>query len=87
MLFATTSSPEAKTFSWDFGDKSVNTTTTGRTTHAYETSGSYDVRVTVSDSFGNKNSLKHTLHVTDADAPLSVMDIQSGSIFSQEDPR
>lgn len=39
----------------------------------------------VSDQFGQENRLKKILYVVDADEPLSIIDSNSGSIFSQVD--
>lgn len=84
VLFNVATSPEVETYAWDFGDKSVDTTTVGRSTHTYTLAGRYDVRVTVADQFGDKNTLKKTIHVVDADTPFAILDINSGSIFSEE---
>ena len=54
------------TYSWDFGDGSSSTTSTGSTSHTYGDNGSYTVSVRVSDDTGSV-STSGTAVVTNAD--------------------
>jgi PKD repeat protein len=65
---ATASSPDAggyiANYSWDFGDGTTTSTATGSTTHSYAASGTYTVRLTVTDDAGLTATATGTVVVT-----------------------
>ncbi len=51
---------DISTYRWDYGDGSVETTSTPTATHVYATPGTYDVKLTVTDSAGTSTSKAFT---------------------------
>lgn len=78
---------EVTSYSWQFDD---GTTATGETaTHAYADAGTFTVRMTASDDFGNKDTAQVTINVESAvvascsslpsDSPSGMYDIEVGN--------
>lgn len=81
------------TYSWDFGDGSSSTTSTGSTSHTYADNGSYPVTITVSDDHGSV-STTGTAVVTNANPVIgagtwpttSTEGVSSSFVGSASDP-
>lgn len=56
-------------YSWDFGDDSTGSGET--VTHTYDSSGSYNVELTVTDSNGAQDTLSKSISVTANQAPTA----------------
>ena len=76
-------SPEADIFEWDFGDWAKKWWATETITHTYNTSGSFEVKLKVTDKDGNTNTYNKTVYVWDSSVPVAVADV---SMNTQEIP-
>nr|MDD3720778.1 PKD domain-containing protein [Candidatus Gracilibacteria bacterium] len=73
--FLATSS-EAKFFKWDFGDGNIDGGSNDKINHTFNKSGTFDVKLEVSDSEGNTNSITKKVYVADTDYPYALIDVQ-----------
>jgi PKD repeat protein len=76
----TAESPEAEVYEWDFGDGTETGGNFDTVTHTYNTSGTFEVELTVQDGENNTNSFRRTVYVSDSDAPFAMMDISYGNM-------
>ena len=68
--FTDSSTGSPTSWSWDFGDGS--TSTDQNPTHTYDTAGSYNVTLTVSNSYGADEKIKtYAVYVNSPDAPIA----------------
>jgi PKD repeat protein len=72
-------SPEARVFEWNFGDGKTTGGTFDKIDHMYDTSGTFDVTLKVSDSENNTNSFTRKVYVSDSDSPFALLDITYNS--------
>lgn len=77
-------SPEAKVFEWNFGDGKTTGGSFDKIDHIYETSGTFDVTLKVSDSENNTNTFVRKVYVSDSDTPYSLMNLKYDSGESLE---
>ncbi len=73
-------SPEAELYEWDFWDGKQTGWSIDKTTHTYDKSGSFDVKLTVSDKENNSNTFTRTVYVSDSDTPLAFIDLSYGTL-------
>lgn len=72
-------SPEAEVYEWDFGDGEKTGGSLDKVTHTYDTSGTFNVKLTVSDGDNNTNSFTRKVYVSESDEPLSFIGVSYGS--------
>jgi len=72
-------SPEAEVYEWDFWDGNKRGWSLDKVTHTYEQSGTFDVKLTVSDENNNKNTFSQTVYVSESDSPLSFVNVSHGT--------
>jgi PKD repeat protein len=77
-------SPEAEVYEWDFGDGKKTGGSVDKVTHTYEKSGTFDVKLTVSDRDNNSNTYTRTVYVSESDKPLAFIDIFLGGLEKPE---
>lgn len=53
-------------------------------THTYEKSGTFDVKLTVSDSDNSSNTYTRTVYVSESDKPLAFIDVSLGGLEKPE---
>jgi len=58
-----TSSEGVKSYKWEFGDSQEQTTTEDKTTHTYNNSGSYELKITVKDLLDRESSKTFNINV------------------------
>jgi PKD repeat protein len=64
-------------YAWNFGDSASGATNTSaqvNPSHTFSASGSYQVKETVTDAFGQTNSITQTVDVVDYAAPTAAFD-------------
>lgn len=71
--FANTSDPNAVSFSWNFGDGSVETSTSP--SHLFTQSGQYTVELTATNSIGCADNYSITIEVLDIPSSLTIPNI------------
>jgi len=72
-------SPEAEVYEWDFGDGEKTGGSLDKVTHTYNTSGTFDVKLTVSDGDNNENSFSRKVYVSESGEPFSLIGVSHGS--------
>lgn len=77
-------SPEAEVYEWDFGDGKQTGGSLDKVTHTYEKSGTFDVKLTVSDRDNNSNTYTRTVYVSESDKPLAYIDVSLGWLEKPE---
>jgi PKD repeat protein len=79
------SSPRNQTWSWDFGDN--NTSSEQNPTHTYETSGTYDVTLTVSDGSNYSTTIRYEyISVTSGSVSIENEQIPIKFVLHQNHP-
>ena len=75
--------PTADIFEWDFGDGKQTWGTSETITHTYNKSGTFDVKLKVTDPDGNTNTYQKTVYVWESDVPVAITDV---SMNTEEKP-
>jgi Type IV secretion system pilin len=75
--------PNAKIYEWWIGSKDVATTQSGRYVTSFDVSGTYPVSLKVTDSDNKTNSIQRKIYVVDGDAPFSVIQMSTKSLFTE----
>ncbi len=71
----------ARSYAWNFGDPgsgAANTSTQANPSHAFSAPGSYQVKETVTDSFGQSNAVTQTVYAANYPAPTAAFDDNCG---------
>lgn len=66
-------SPQAEVFEWDFGDGKTSGWNFDKVTHTYETSGTFNAVVTVTDKDGRTNTYQKPVFVSDSNSPYALI--------------
>jgi PKD repeat protein len=77
-------SPNAEVYEWDFGDGKQTGGSLDKVTHTYEESGTFDVKLKVSDRDNNSNTYTRTIYVSESDTPLAFIDLSLGGLEKPE---
>ena len=72
--------PEAEVFEWDFWDGKKSGGSFDTITHFYEKSGTFNVRVTVTDKDNVRNSYLQSVYVWDSESPLALVSVNYGTL-------
>lgn len=77
-------SPEAKIYEWDYWDGDSEWWNKKSTTHYFEKSGSFEVKLKVRDKKDNENSVSKIVYVWESDEPLAIIDIEPLSAWTNQ---